>query len=188
MSLRIVKALIAALPVVCLIVVEHDLMIEGWRLWRSAWHNGILLVLIAASILWVRHFLWRRSRWQIALGILSVAIVWKTARADWIVRTDYEHMGLLGRDSYVPESRPLWSPPKPGDKVPGATSWRNWQYFYIGGAGGPAGEPVLGLNWGVTFLKITFVTVGGYLLGCAVLFGFRSGRQWLFWLFASSRE
>lgn len=159
-----VKALIAAVPVVCLIVMEHDLVAEGWRPWRSAWHNGIFLALLAGAAFWVRHFLWRPSRWRIALAILSLAVGWKVVRAEWIVRTDYEHMGNFGKDTYVPDSSPLWSPPTPGDKVPGATSWREWQYFYIGGAGGPIAEPVLGLNWTITLLKITCVTVVGYLL------------------------
>jgi len=35
-------------------------------------------------------------------------------------------------------------------------------FFYIGGSGGPIEEPSLHINWALTVIKLTFITVTGY--------------------------
>lgn len=107
----------------------------------------------------------QRNPRRVMLGIaVSLAILWKLIATDWIVRTDYEYMGNFEVRTYSPPPRPIFSPPKPGDKVGGATSWRDMEYFYIGGAGGPIGEPRLQINWILLLIKLAVATGGLYSL------------------------
>ena len=96
------------------------------------------------------------------LLVFAIACTWKLIATDWIVRTDYNYMGHCEVRTYSPPPRPIWSPPEPDDLVSGAKSWAHWEYFYMGGAGGPVGEPKLGVNWPLLLIKMGLVTFIGY--------------------------
>lgn len=101
-------------------------------------------------------------RIDIFLIVFAIACVCKLIVTDWIVRTDYRYMGRDEVRTYSPPPRPIWSPPEPDDLVSGAKSWAHWEYFYMGGAGGPVGEPKLVVNWALVLVKIGLGTLVGY--------------------------
>lgn len=106
-------------------------------------------------------FLRDLPRIDIFLIVFALACTWKLIVTDWIVRTDYKYMEHNEVRTYSPPPRPIWSPPKPDDLVSGARSWAHWEYFYMGGAGGPVGEPQLGVNWTLMLIKIALATLIG---------------------------
>ena len=105
------------------------------------------------------------------LFLLLTLLAWKLVRTDWIVSTNYwyydsdpppsEHFEVR---TYTPPITPLWRPPRPQDIEPTATTWRHWEFFYMGGAGGPTEEPKLHINWPLLLIKLACGAVAGYLV------------------------
>jgi hypothetical protein len=161
----ILAAAVASVPFACVFIVDYTLRQEGWPVWKSGLYIACLVSLLVGAWFWARHLLRGASRLGLAVILLGAAFVWVAVRTDWIVETDYEYMGQREHRTFTPPVRPLWHPPQPQELSPTATSWRDWDFFYIGGAGGPTEEPYLRINWALTILKLTLVTVPGYLVG-----------------------
>jgi hypothetical protein len=112
-----------------------------------------------------------RKRDAILLLILAL-LAWKFVRTDWIVSTNYaygdtdypptEHFEVR---TYTPPITPLWRPPRPQDIEPTATTWLHWEFFYMGGTGGPTEEPRLHINWPLLLIKLAC----GAVIGCSVI-------------------
>lgn len=110
----------------------------------------------------------RWSKWRI-LGLVIAAsaalnIIWTS----WVVVTDYEWMGDHQVRTFVLPASPIFAPPRPEDF--GEKSWRAFQFFYIGGGGGPIGEPHLRPNWELMALKSLAIVAFGFPV---TLFAFR---------------
>lgn len=165
-SLEVVATICALLPAGSIVAAFLSLYPQGWLKFPAVW--GILAILLLLSELWWRVATKTRRRSMLA-GIFAVAACVVSFRTDWIVMTRYSYMGNLSMNSYVPPRSPLWRPPTPGQLVPGATSWNNYRFFYGGGAGGPAGEPWLEVNWvGVTFRLAAF-TIAPFIVISGIL-------------------
>ena len=111
------------------------------------------------------------------LLLLFALLAWKLVRTDWIVSTNYWYFDAdpppserIEVRTYTPPITPFWRPPRPQDIEPTATTWQHFEFFYIGGAGGPTEEPTLHINWSLLLIKLALGAVVGYL---AIVIAFR---------------
>ena len=116
--------------------------------------------------------------WKIIIGCITVLLVWKLIRTDWVVSAPYwfgdPTETLPGGEHSIynvplPVS-PLWMPPKPSDPGIDTTDWK-W-LFPGGGAYGITGEPHLKINWLYVGFKLAAGSI--ILLPIALL----TGRIW----------
>src|SRR6478752_4660029 len=161
-SRRLLAIAVASVPFVCVFLVDYTLRQEGWRVWSSGVYLCCCVLLLLGAWFWARHFLRGTPSLSLACILLGLASVWVVVRSDWIVKTDYVYMGQIGHQTYTPPVSPMWQPPHPQQLSSTATSWKHMDFFYIGGSGGPIEEPSLHINWALTVIKLTFITVTGY--------------------------
>ena len=161
---RLLGATIAVVPFGCLFICDQSLRNEGWPVWRSPVYVGCFVSLLIGAWFWARHFMCGRPLLRTCFSFLVLALIWIVVRTDWIVQTDYAFMNYRGLQTYTPPTSPLWHPPRPQDLSPTATSWQHWDFFYMGGGGGPTEKPHLRINWPIAALKIALITIPGYLL------------------------
>ncbi|HEY1122761.1 MAG TPA: hypothetical protein VGE67_14215 [Haloferula sp.] len=157
MLLEVVATICAALPFGFIVAALCSLYVEGWLKFPAVWTAFAILLLL--SFLWCR-VVFNTERRALLAALFTVALCVACLRTDWIVETQYSHMGNMSLASYYPPPSPFWSPPRPELLAPGATSWNDYRFFYGGGAGGPVGEPTLKVSWtGVTFGLAAFTMV-----------------------------
>ena len=91
------------------------------------------------------------SKWPILGLVVAVSALVNVFWTNWVVITDYEWMGDRQVRKFIPPASPIFVPPSPEDF--GEKTWRAFQFFYMGGGGGPVGDPLLRPNWELMAVK-----------------------------------